>query len=258
MHDDRVDLLRRLTAATPRFVLAKGERSALQGTGDIDAAAPAEDWPLLFDAAADWASDTGRGPVLACTHIPGMLVLAVVERARPVTLVQIDVLDHRSVRGTPVLRARDLGWQATIVPSGYRRASRAGEALARLVLDEWPAWKHRAPETLDSLGALLRADDGETSALAAQIDPDLARALVALAEGRHPGAALRKLELKAFARTAREPRAFLRRLAAAPPRRRCPLLHALRAERTVTEDLDTWLGRVNRAHRDVEIGERYR
>jgi hypothetical protein len=36
------------------------------------------------------------------------------------------------------------------------------------------------------------------------------------------------------------------------------LLHALRAERTVTEDLDTWLGRVNRAHRDVEIGERYR
>jgi len=258
MHDDRVDLLRRLTAATPRWALVKGERPALEGTGDVDSAAPAEDWPLLRDAAAGWANDTGRGPVLACTHIPGMLVLAVVERAQPATLVQIDVLDHRLVRGMPVLHARDLGWQATIVPSGYRRASPAGEALARLVLDDWPAWRPRTPETLGSLAALLSADEGETSALAARLDPDLARALVALAEGRGPGAALRKLELRASTRAAREPRAFARRLAAAPSRRRCPLLHALRAERTVTEDLDTWLGRVNRAHRDVEIGERYR
>jgi hypothetical protein len=251
MLEDRLDLLRRLTAATPDWALVKGERSALEGTGDIDSAAPAGRWPALLQAARDWSDDTGRGPVLVCRHIPGALILAVLEHGRPPTLVQIDVLDARLLRGTPIVHARDFVQGSLMAPGGYRRARPAAEALARLVLDEWPLL--HTPDEADRrrIASLLRDDPEGSRALAATLDPRLAGALRTLERERWPRAALMMLELDALARVFQQPQALLRRLAAAPQRLRCPLLRALRDERRVTGDLDAWLVAVTHAHQDV-------
>ena len=252
MASDRLDLLRRLTRATPHWALVKGEASALDGRGDVDSCAPADDWPAVAQAVSDWSRETGRGPVLACTHIPGTLVLAAVEPGSPATLAQVDVLDHRLLHGRPILRAGDLALDAAVGPSGFRRATPAAEALARLVLDEWSLRAPPAADTVEQLASLLRADAEQTLALAARLEPRLAEVLRALQEGCWPRAALARLELDGLTYALRRPRALLRRVAGARARRMCPLLAALRDERRVTADP------VNRAHRDPARGAGYR
>src|SRR5213075_301194 len=96
---ERLDLVRRLTAATPAWALLKGGASALDGRGDLDCVTPTAQVPLVRATIEEWSRDTGRGPVLACGHLPGTLVLAVVEPGPSTTLVQLDLFDHRLRRG---------------------------------------------------------------------------------------------------------------------------------------------------------------
>lgn len=127
MHDDRVDLLRRLTAASPHWALWKSG-------GDIDSFAPASEWPALVDAVAGWARETGRGPVLTCRHIEGTLVIVAVEPGAPALLEQVDVVDYRLLHGTPLVRAVELTADATVGADGYRSISPRAEDFASSVL----------------------------------------------------------------------------------------------------------------------------
>jgi len=193
VREDRLDLLRRLTAAAPHWALVKNDASALDGSGDVDSAAPAPEWPALVAAASDWAHATNRGPVLKCRHIEGTLIVVVVEPGTPALLEQIDILDHRLLHGTPLARAADLTADATLLPDGYRRVAPWAESVARLVPDA-------------------------------------------------------SLELRTLAGAFAHPLATARRVAAAPARRRCPILRALREGRRVPGDLDEWLVEVGRTH----------
>src|SRR5205823_2279171 len=153
--------------ATPQWVLVKNVQSALSGTGDIDSAAPAADWTAVTAAAAAWAEAEHLGPVLACDHILGTLVIAVVEPGEPATLTQIDVLDHRLVRGRIVLRAEDLLRSAELDAAGYRRVTSGAEAVARLLLDEWtPAAPAPTAAAVEELVRLLRSDPDGARAVA--------------------------------------------------------------------------------------------
>ena len=192
MRDDRLDLLRRLTAASPRWALWRSG-------GDIDSFAPASEWPALVDAVAGWARETGREPVLTCRHIEGTLVIVAVEPGTPALLEQIDVIDYRLLHGTPVVRAAERMADATMGPDGYRSIA---------------PWTEPEP----SLG----------------------------------------LELRTIAGALMYPAATARRVAAAPARRRCPILRALRDGRRVTGDLDAWLADVDRTHRGTVSPPGYR
>jgi hypothetical protein len=259
MRTDRLDLLRRLTAATPEWTLVKGEQAALDGRGDVDSAAPREAWPKVTQAVSEWSCDTGRGPTVACGHLPGTLVLAVVESRRHPTLVQVDVLDHRLLRGRPILRAHDLLRSTETAPEGFRRLSPGAEAVARLVLVEWSAAAPRPePSSLEEVASLVRADRDGARSVAAALDPRLAQVVTEIEAGRWPRTTLALVELEALVQGLRRPTRLLARLAAAPSRRRCPLLRALANERTVRGNLDAWLAAVHHAHLSMGLSGGYR
>jgi hypothetical protein len=128
MGEDRLDLLRRLTAASPHWALWKSG-------GDIDSFAPASEWPHLVDAVSGWARETGRGPVLTCRHIEGTLVIVAVEPGTPVRLEQVDIIDYRLLHGTPVVRAAELTVDAAVGADGYRSIAPWAEAAASSELE---------------------------------------------------------------------------------------------------------------------------
>jgi hypothetical protein len=237
MREARLDLLRRLTAAAPHWALVKNDASALDGSGDVDSAAPDSEWPALAAAVSDWAQATGRGPVLTCRHVEGTLVIVAVERGTPAALVQVDILDHRLLHGTPLVSAAALTADATVVPDGYRRAAPWAEGVARLVLDEWSI--RGRPDT--AIAALLHA-------VPESVDPRLAAVAAAVERGSWPRGKIASLELRTLVAAFGRPVATVRRVAAAPARRRCPILRALRAGRRVPGDLDAWLVEVGRTH----------
>jgi hypothetical protein len=236
MREDRLDLLRRLTAASQHWALFKSG-------GDIDSFAPRSDWPALTEAVSEWARATGRGPVLTCGHIEGTLVVVAVEPGAPVLLEQVDLIDHRLLHGTALIRAAELTADATVVAEGYRRVAPWAEGVARLLLDDWSI--RRPPD--ESITALLHDAP-------ATLDPRLR----AIARGSSPRRQVAWLELRTFAAALARPVAAVRRGVAAPARRHCPILRALRAGRRVGGDLDTWLAEVERAHRDTVSRDGYR
>jgi hypothetical protein len=244
---DRLDLLCRLTSSTPTWTLVKGASSALNGRGDIDGAAPTDDWDRVSNACLAWAAETGRGPVLACDHIPGSLVLAVVEPATK-QIVQVDVLDHRQVHGTTVLRATDF-LSATLERDGYRRLSPGAEAVARVVLDEFrPGAPAIAVGSLAELRALLLDDPDGARALSNRLAPRFQASIRAVAAGTWPRASLLAAEVACLLEGLRRPLPLVARMVAAPGRRACPLLKALANERTVAGDLGDWIDAVRRIH----------
>jgi hypothetical protein len=249
MAGDRLDLLRRLSAATPRWALVKNDESALSGRGDVDSAAPTPDWSAVTAAATAWADAAHVGPVLECDHVPGTLVIAVVEPGEPATLTQIDVVDHRLVRGRSVLRAEDLLRSAEPHTAGYRRLTAGAEAIARLLLDEWtPAAPAPSAAVVDELVRLVRSDPDGARVVASSLQPRLRAAIAWLAGGEWPRRLLLRFELVALLGELRAPQRAIGRLARAPSRRACPLLHALSRERSVPGPVDEWIAAVHKAH----------
>ncbi len=92
----------------------------------------------------------------------------------------------------------------------------------------------------------------------ATVGEDGYRSVAPWAEGVASSALERSLELRGVARTLLRPVATTRRVLAAPARRRCPILRALRDGRRVTGDLDTWLAEVERTHRGTVSPAGYR
>jgi hypothetical protein len=246
---DRLELLRRLTGSSPQWSLVKGAASALDGRGDIDSAAPAAAWPLLESELGAWASDTGRGPVVRCDHVPGTLILAAVEPGSPTTLVQLDAIDHGLRRGRPVVSAADLLPAAGMTPDGYRVLTPGAQAVARIVLDEWGRFGSRPAQTaLDELRDLLRRDPAGARAVADRLELPLRAAVAAVEAGRSPRVAFALADAVYLSLALLRPLRLARRVAGRRERRACPVLRALACERTVEGDLTDWLRAVARVH----------
>jgi hypothetical protein len=226
----------------------------LSGSGDIDAFAPQESWPVVAAAFTAWAEGTGRGPVVACEHVPGSLVLAAVEPGSPSTLVQLDVLAWRRRRGVELLDAQQLGPDVELDRRGFRRLRTGAEAVARLLLDEFGPWGSPGHEDGSrELAELVRADPAGAARTAARLGPEVERAVGTVAEGRWPRGPLLRLELRGLRHALARPRATLRRRRAARRTQACPLLQALRNERTIEGDVKQWLAAVARSHARVPL-----
>lgn len=247
--EDRLELLRALTAASPRWALLKGAEAALSGSGDIDALTPRESWPVVAAAFTEWAERTGRGPVVSCDHIPGSLVLAAVEAGDPPTLVQLDLLAARLRRGVELLGAEQLLGEVELDARGFRRLRVGAEGVGRLLLDELGSWGGpRNGRASRDVIELMRADPAGASRAAARLGPDVRRAVGSAAQGRWPRGALLRLELRGLRHALARPWSIVGRRRAAGLARACPLLLALRNERTIAGDLDRWLAAVAGSH----------
>jgi hypothetical protein len=245
---DRLDLLGRLTAATPDWVLVKSVSSAVDGSGDIDSAAPAAAWARVSEVLAEWAGTHALGPVVACDHLPGALVVAAVERGVPAPLLQLDLLDRRLLHGGTVVDARYLA-RAAVVAGGFRRLTPGGEAVVRLVVYEWRPLAPSPPaRTLDELRAMLREDRDGARAVQAALSRRVSRAVDEVAAGSWPRRSLILAEAGNALRGLAQPVALARRVAGARARRTCPLLRALANGRIVPGSVDDWLAEVRRAH----------
>jgi hypothetical protein len=245
----RLSLLRRLSDLDAGWLVWKNGDSAVNGTGDIDSAAPLEARRGIVGAFRAWAAGAGLGPTIVCEHAPRLLILVACIESRPSRLFQLDVYD--SVAG--VAPASALTIAADADPDGYRRLRPGAEGLLRLVAAvERPGRRPRSTTELERIRELLRGDLDGAEMLAAALGRVGARALSgarAVASGSWDYRAMLLLELALLERAACDPRpraAWLRfRLGRGS---RCPVLAALAAGRVMPGDREAWLADVARQH----------
>jgi hypothetical protein len=248
-----IPLLRRLTETLPAWGLWKNADSALAGRGDFDSTAPTSDWGVVTAAFEEWAGDHGLGPVTACHHVPGVLFIVAVDRARSV-LVELDVNARKYFRGWTMFRPEAIAPLMEIDARGFRRVRPGAEGVI-LLTQNGMRWGGRPdPRGLARKGVaeLLRADPGGVEAAASLFGvaaPALGAAARSVAEGGWNRGAFVTVEAYAVARALLAPGVLVTRLWAKRVKKRCPVLKSIFSEhRAVPRDHDAWVRAVARDH----------
>jgi hypothetical protein len=152
-------LLRRFTELSPNWVVWKNVDSALSGVGDIDAAAPEDDWPAIERAFREWAVEHELGPVIVCRHIPGGLNLVAMPPTSS-TLLEVGVKARRIWRGGTLFVLDDLKPLVMLDPRGFRRLRPGAEGLFKLLLNgaRWDGGPDWDAMRVKHVATLLRTD----------------------------------------------------------------------------------------------------
>jgi hypothetical protein len=249
-----LDLAGRLTARHPRWVLLKGIDSALHGSGDLDSAAPGQDWPVIEETFRGWASDHGLSPVIVCRHgAIGRILIAFEPGARE--MLELDLLRSRSWRGSRLFEATDLLAHATLRDPGYRVVRPGVEGVLKLL---WHGVRRGGGGDPGRLAAknvipLLREDpDGVTAGvdLLPHGRREVQHLVDACLSGRWDRPAALRLEARYVAESLRRPLDLARGLRfRLVTTRRCPVfVTMMRGGRRVPGEFDDWLGLVARSH----------
>ncbi len=247
-------LLRTLTAACPGWLVWKNVESALTGVGDIDAAAPVGEWPVVERCFREWAEEHGVGPVIVCRHIPGGLNLVAVP-SDSATLLEMGVKNDKIWRGSPLFEYDDLRPLTDMDPRGFRRLRPGAEGLFKLMLNgsRWDGRPNDEGLRAKHVASLLRQDP-EGARMAAKTFGPAERAAVAAAEGAAAGDWNRRAMLAvtawALLRNLRRPVVLAQRLQfRLLAKQRCPVVAVLLGdERRIPADRDAWLRRASATH----------
>lgn len=244
-------LLRRLTDAAPSWGVWKSPDSAFEGNGDIDALGSEGDWEIVQDVYRSWAAERALGPVIACTHLPDLLVLAACERT---SLLQMDVYSHQAFRGPRFTSAVALQPLMQLDERGFRRLRPGAEGVLRLLTAGVRRGGRTADiDTMTRIAQLLRADPKGFEETANAIGRRGSRVLAAsqaLAAGGWNRRALVLLEASSALRLLVNPRELTTCIVRDARRfRPCPLIEALEAGRRVPDDPARWLEKVAHSHR---------
>jgi hypothetical protein len=252
-------LVRRLTESCPRWTIWKNADAAFAGHGDIDSAAPMEDWEPIVSEFRRWAATSGFGPVIDCRHPPKTMFLLAVDRTTS-TLVELDVLGRKYFRGGTLFHAEDLGPLSVLDERGFR-CLRSGAQGLILLLTNGMHWGGRPdPEGLrkrriadllaeDLKGALDAA--GRFGLPVGSVDSAI-RALVA---GGWDRRSLLSVEGAALAGALGDPAILLRRFRfRLASKKSCPVLRSVfYGDRRIPGDVDEWVREVKRTHRVHEV-----
>lgn len=253
VEDGWLDLLRRLCEQVPELLVWRDLEPALHGPEDVDAAAPRACWPELERAFRAWAAEHDR-PVVVCRHVPATLELVSVH-ADGRTLLQLEVVEHVTLRGGVLVRAEQLLPLTVPRPGGVRQLRPGSEAALRLVLHglRKGGRPDRGQLARHDVAAFLRADPDGVRGVAAGLGragPALLRAATAWAEGRWHRPAVLAVEVRMALLGLRRPRAALaktwfRRV----ERGRCPVLRTAYGQgRRIVGDPGTWWRTAQQAH----------
>lgn len=249
-------LLRRLTEQVDSWTVWKGADPAFRGPEDVDAVAARTDWPLVEDIFAAWAGEAGF-PVVVCRHIPATLNLfALVEDGR--SLLQLEVRDANSFRGSVQFTARDLRPLAHLDPRGFRTLRPGAEGVLKLTLHALRRGGRpdRGALADHDIVAMLR-DDPEAARRATRLfgaaAAPLSRAVDAAVDGGWDRRALLTVELRAALRALGQPQIGVRRVwFRAVTRSRCAVLQTVyRDRRRIPGDLAAWIEMAARDHRVI-------
>jgi hypothetical protein len=243
-------LLVSLTSDVPRWLVWKNAESAFTGTGDIDAAAPPEDWPRIIEAFRAWALERDLGPVIVCRHIPGGLNLIAVPSGWP-TFLEMGTKARRIWRGATLFVLEDIEPLAVLDERGFRRLRPGAEGLFKLLLNgtRRNGLPDEAALAAKQVRELLRADPAGAAAAAGLYGVaagPLRRAARAAAAGGWDRPALLAFQGSMLVRAALHPGVLWARLRfRLRGRRACPIAAAiLDGDRRIPEPRDAWLARV--------------
>jgi hypothetical protein len=248
-----LDLLRRLTDVSSSFLVWKNVDSALDGQGDIDAAAAPADWDALEEQFLAWAKELDLLPAALCHHIPGGRNLI----AAPVgtrTFFELSIKHDKAFRGSTLFVLDDLLAMSENDERGFRKLRPGAEGLLKLVLNG-SRWFGRADEqglTSKHVRELV-ASDPEGVELAAEVfgaaAPAARRLAGAVAGGRWDRGAMLVIEAHAVGKGFRHPSAMARRAwFRLTAQRQCPVVFAIGHGRVITEPREEWLADVARGH----------
>jgi hypothetical protein len=248
-------LMRQLTEEFPGWAVWKNAASAFAGTGDIDSFAPPDVWPSIQDRFTTWVrSQSALGPVIICRHIPQGPHFIALQEGSPY-LVQLDVKERGTFRGSTLIDAWDLRELTVIDALGFRRVRAGVEGVIKLCMNGVLPWGRPNDEGLvgKRVADLLAADAEGVDAAAALFGPAagaLRRGAAAVTGGGWDRSAMRLVEGWCLARALGEPRTAISRLhfvhRVAP---RCVVVSLIRDRgRRVPDDRERWLDEVARNH----------
>jgi hypothetical protein len=247
-------LVRRLTESCPSWTIWKNAEAAFAGFGDIDSAAPMEDWESIVGEFRRWAGINGLGPVIDCRHPPRTMFLLAVDRETS-TLVELDVLGRKYFRGWTLFRAEDLDPLNRLDGRGFRCLRPGAQGLI-LLLTNGVRWGGRPdPEQLRKRGIPeLLASDLPGALEAARrfglpVGP-VERAVRSLVGGDWDRRSLLAVEGAAMAGAVRDPAILFQRFRfRLATKRSCPVLRTVfYGDRQIPGRVDRWLREVERTH----------
>jgi hypothetical protein len=244
-------LLRRLSDVSVAWVAWKNVDSALDGFGDVDSAAPREEWPLLADEFSSWAFASGLGPVVLCPHAPNLLHLIALRDDEP--FFELDLVGRKVFLGCTLFLPEDLRAVAEMDERGFRRVRPGAEGLIKLVGNG--ALRNGLPNVSGlrskRIPELLAADPEGVRLAAPLFGPAEQSVLIlagAVVRGSWDRRAMLSLEAWFLARALKEPRSVAARLRFRRARRSCPVLRAVFSGRAIPGDVTSWITDVQRTH----------
>ena len=244
-----LDLLPRLTDASPLWIAWKNVDSALYGTGDIDSMAPRGDWPVLAAEFRAWAHRYGLGPVVLCPHAPNLLHMIAIATSPP--FFEVDLSQRKVFLGSTLFEPEDLLPVTLVDERGVRRTRAGAEALIKLVNNG--AFRNGLPNhegiKAKRIIELLAADPEGVAAAAYLFGParhDIVKLATAVVQGGWDRRAMLSLQGWFLARAVLEPQSVMARLVFRRNKRRCPALRAVFSRHRVTGDIDVWVRDVER------------
>jgi hypothetical protein len=253
-------LLRRLTEATPNWLVWKNVESAVTGFGDVDSAAPVADWPVLTDEFRQWADGFGLGPVIACPHAPNLLHLVALDGAAP--FFEVDLVARKVFLGSTLFVPGDLLPLTEIDARGFRCTRPGTEGLIKLINNgarrngrpnEEGLHAKQIPELLARDPAGVRETARLLFGPARRAVLDLSDAVVA---GSWDRRAMLALQGWFLVRAVGEPASVAARIRFRANRAKCPVLMAVFSGRRVPGDARAWLNRVMRDHEVFDTSAR--
>ena len=248
-----IPLLRRLTEASPRWLVWKNVQSALTGTGDVDSVAPLQDWVMVEREFKDWAFSNGLGPVIVCPHAPFLLFLVALSDRRP-EFYELDANRRKVFLGSTLFLPHDLLPLTVMDERGFRRVRPGVEGLLKLVQNGMkrngsPDWEGMRSK---GIRELLEEDPVGVRQGAGLFGPArgaVLRSTEAIVRGGWDRRALLAMEAWSIARAVGEPDAVMARIRFRIRMKRCPILTAaVKNGRRIDSDRDEWVRRVTETH----------
>jgi len=246
-------LLRRLTRTSSSFLVWKNVESALDGQGDIDAAAAPADWDALEQQFLEWAREFELLPAALCHHIPGGRNLIAAPVGTP-TFFELSIKHDKAFRGSTLFVLDDLLVLSETDGRGFRKLRPGAEGLLKLVLNgsKWLGRPDVDGLTSKHVRELVSSDPPGVAMASKVFGPAASsaqRLAAAVAAGGWDRRAMFAIEAHAVAKGLRHPRVMARRAwFRLTAQRQCPVVYAIGHGRVISEPRDAWLADVARNH----------
>jgi len=256
-----LSLLRSLTQISKNFCVWKNADSVLAGRGDLDCAAPKNEWQSIVREFHLWNSENLGGSVFFCGHLPGVLIVLAQPKGET-CFFELDLCARQGFRGSILFEAEDLAPLTRLDVRGFRRLRPGAEGLLLLFLNGLaPIGRPRAEVIrAKAIPELLREDFAgveQASALFGRGARQARAAAAAVIEGQWNRRTIVTLEALAIGRALTRPAALASRASfRAAVRNPCPILSVvLRGRRQIPRDLKAWERRVSETHQSDSAQE---